>query len=104
MSAFLLVKKTLIGVDVGDGSPDGVGWIEPTAEVVNIAMAVVVSLLDLNFLVMFDVRNQGDMAISPIVPTGDSADLWSVSCPESSSACTSCPHATVSPPVVGPRG
>ena len=41
--------KTLIWVDVGDGSPDGVGWIEPTAEVVDIAMAVVVSLLDLNF-------------------------------------------------------
>ena len=58
--------KTLIWVDVGDGSPDGVGWIEPTTEVVDIAMAVVVSLLDLNFLVMFDVCNQGNMAISPL--------------------------------------
>ena len=53
MVPFLLVKKTLIWVDVGDGSPDRVGRIEPTAEVVDIAMAVVVSLLDLNFLVMF---------------------------------------------------
>ena len=96
--------KALIWVDVGDSSPDGVGWIEPTAEVVDIAMAVVVRLLDLNFLVMFDVCNQGDMAISPIIPTGDGTDLWSVSCPESSSACASCPHAAISPPVVGPRG
>ena len=96
--------KALIWVDIGDGSPDGVGWVEPTAEVVDIAMAVVVSLLDLNFLVMFDIRNQGDVPISPIVPTGDGTDLWDVSCPESRSACTSCPHATVSPPVVGPRG
>ena len=76
-------KKTLIWVDIGDGPPDGVGWVEPTAEVVDIAMAVVVSLLDLNFLVMFNVCNQGDMAISPIIPTSDGTDLWSVSCPES---------------------
>ena len=55
---FLLVKKTLIWVDIGDSSPDGVGRIKPATEVVDIAMAVVISLLDLNFLVMFDVRNQ----------------------------------------------
>ncbi len=36
-------------VDIGGGSPDGVGRIEPATEVVDIAMAVVVSLLDLNF-------------------------------------------------------
>ena len=104
MVPFLLVKKTLIWVDVGDGSPNGVGWIEPTTEVVDIAMAVVVSLLDLNFLVVFDICYKSDVAISSIVPTGDGADLWGISCPEPHIACTSCPHATISPPVVGPRG
>ena len=100
----MLVRKTLIGIDIGDSSPDGVGWIEPATEVVDIAMAVVIGLLDLNLLLVFDICYKSNVAISPIVPTGDSADLWSVSCPESSSACTGCPQATVSPPVVGPRG
>ena len=49
--------KTLIWVDIGDGSPDGIGRVEPATEVVDIAMAVVIGFLDLNFLVMFDVRN-----------------------------------------------
>ena len=100
----MLVMKTLIGIDIGDCSPDGIGRVEPTAEVVDIAMAIVIGLLDLNFLVVFDICYKSDVAISSIVPTGDGTDLWAVSSPESRSACTNCPHATVSPPVVGPRG
>ena len=68
--------KALIWVDIGDGSPDGVGWIEPTAEVVDIAMAVVVSLLDLNFLVMMSpVRNPAARALVAHMPPSPH-QLW----------------------------
>ena len=83
MGAVLVVIKTLIGIDIGDRSPDGIGRVKPTAEVVDIAIAVVIGLLNLNFLIVFDVCYKSDVAISSIVPTGDGTDLWGISCTES---------------------
>ena len=102
----MVVMKTLIGIDIGDRSPGGIGRVEPATEVVDIAMAVVIGFLDLNFLIVFDVCYKSDVPITSVVPTGDGTDLWTTSCPEPRSACTSCPHATISlaPQVHSPIG
>ena len=67
----LLVKRPLIWIDIADRSPDNIRGVKPATEIVDGPISIVIGFLHLDFLVMFDLRHDCNVAIASIIPSAN---------------------------------